>query len=90
MLRNKFIINIFPHKKTPTCQWKYLIKGTTPEYVVPRGMSGIPPPPMRSFNKKQGIKKRNYIVENTYIIQTAASSPVKGASLTSLKFANFT
>jgi hypothetical protein len=53
-------------------------------------MSGIPPPPNRSLNKRKGIKKRNYIVENTYIIQTAASSPIKGASLMSLKYANLT
>lgn len=73
---------------TPKLQWKYLIRGVTPEYTVPRGYSGIPPPPRNDNRMKRLGKKRNYIVENTYIIQTAASSPQKGASLMTIKFAN--
>ena len=65
------------------------MKGVTPEYVAPRGMSGLAPPRNDLRLKRlKGVKKRNYVVENTYIIQTAVSSPVKGAALVEMKFAN--
>jgi hypothetical protein len=76
--------------KTPTYQWKYVVKGVTPEYVVPRGQSGIPPAPRSDPRMKRFGKKRNYIVENTYIIQTAVSSPIKGAALVPMRYANQT
>jgi len=57
---------------------------------VPRGQSGIaaiaapkPDPRMKRYGKK-----RNYIMENTYIIQTAVSSPIKGASLMPMRYTN--
>jgi hypothetical protein len=67
-----------------------LVKGATPEYVVPRGLSGIPPAPRADPRMKRLGKKRNYIVENTYIIQTAVSSPIKGAALVPMRYANQT
>ena len=38
--------------------------------------------------KKFNGKKKNYIIENTYIIQTAVSSPIKGAALVKIKYSN--
>jgi hypothetical protein len=73
--------------KTATYQWKYLLRGVTPEYVVPRGQSAIPRPKLDPRVKRYG-KKRNYVTENTYIIHTAVSSPVKGASLMQMRYAN--
>lgn len=68
-------------------QWKYLIKGVTPEYVVPRGQSAIQSKGSDPRFKRFG-KKRNYIIENTYIIHTAVSSPIKGAALMPMRYAN--
>lgn len=67
------------------------MKGVTPEYVVPRGQSGIRAAKVSEARLKRmaGLaKKRNFIIENTYIIQTAVSSPVKGASLMPMRYAN--
>lgn len=71
--------------KTPLYKWKYLIKGVTPEYVVPRGQSAIPAANSRF---KRNERKRNFIIENTYIIHTAVSSPIKGASLLPIRVSN--
>ena len=58
--------------------------------MAPRGQSGIPSVGSRSdIRPKKYGKKKNYIVENTYIIQTAASSPNKGASLVAKRYSNF-
>ncbi|CAF0834043.1 unnamed protein product [Brachionus calyciflorus] len=70
---------------TPFYQWKYLVKGVTPEYIVPRGQSGLP---TADSKYKRNRKKRNFIIENTYIIHTAVSSPIKGASLFPLRLSN--
>lgn len=75
---------------TPLYQWKYLVKGVTSQYAAPRGQSGL-----RSLNsrterrlKKFG-KKKNYVMANTYILQTAPSSPVKGGNLVPQHYSNF-
>lgn len=52
---------------------------------MPRGQSGIPAADSRF---KRNGKKRNFIIENTYIIHTAVSSPIKGASLLPIRLLN--
>lgn len=57
--------------------------------MVPRGQSAIPRIGSYSDPRLKRVgKKKNYVVENTYIIQTAVSSPVKGASLVPMKYSN--
>lgn len=66
-----------------------MVKGVTSDYVVPRGHSAIPRIGSNSDPRLKRIgKKKNYVVENTYIIQTAVCSPIKGASLVPMKYSN--
>ncbi len=76
---------------TPIFTWKYLVKGVTYQYAAPRGQSSINSISSRVDQRatKRYGKKKNYIVENAYILQTAASSPIKGAALVQQKYSNF-
>lgn len=74
--------------QTPTYQWKYLVKGISPEYVKPRGQSAIRESRVNPGGLRRSEKKRNFIIENTYIIKTAVSSPIKGANLVPMRYAN--
>ena len=67
--------------KTPVFQWKYFVKGVTSQYNAPRGQSGLQS--IGSHNNDSKLKrlygkKKNYVVENMYILQTAVPSTIKG------------
>lgn len=60
-------------------QWKYVIHGVLPHYEAPKTRSSLP-----SVNNDELAgrrKKRNFILENLQLQQTAISSPIKGASV---------
>lgn len=83
---NLFLLIYFINK-TPVYQWKYQVKGVTSEYQIPRGLSAIPRIGSNSDPRLKRVgKKKNYVIENTYIIQTAVSSTIKGASLVHMKY----
>jgi hypothetical protein len=75
--------------KTSVCQWKYIIKGVTPEYVVPNGRSYGAIASESNLKAMSQYEKKNYVLENKQLLQTAVSSPIKGANLIPMKLYNY-
>lgn len=68
------------------------MKGVNSQYIAPRGQSGLQSIASRNNDsklKRHYGKKKNYVVENTYILQTAVSSPIKGGGLVAQRYTNF-
>ena len=61
-------------------QWKYIVHGVLPHYEPPKNRSSLP-----SVNSDElagrRTKKRNFVLENLQLQQTAISSPIKGSSV---------
>ncbi|CAF3339438.1 unnamed protein product [Rotaria sp. Silwood1] len=63
-------------------QWKYVVRGILPHYEPPQNRSSLPSVNSDEYaNRRAGAKKRNFILENLQLHQTAVSSPIKGASV---------
>lgn len=63
-----------------------MIKGVPPEYVKPRAESAIASHIDPRLKRLGASKKRNFVLENTYLESTATSSPLKGKSLMPMKY----
>ncbi|CAF3695722.1 unnamed protein product [Adineta steineri] len=62
-------------------QWKYVVHGVLPQYEPPKTHSSLPSVNSEEIGNRRGTKKRNFILENLQLHQTAISSPIKGASV---------
>ncbi|CAF2078091.1 unnamed protein product [Rotaria magnacalcarata] len=63
-------------------QWKYTVRGVLPTYEPPKNRSSLPSVNSDELvNRRAAVKKRNFILENLQLHQTAISSPIKGASV---------
>ncbi|UJR33894.1 hypothetical protein I4U23_021314 [Adineta vaga] len=62
-------------------QWKYTVRGLLPQYEPPKTHSSFPSVNSDEYASRRGNKKRNFLLENLQLQQTAISSPIKGASV---------
>ncbi|CAF2331704.1 unnamed protein product [Rotaria sp. Silwood2] len=63
-------------------QWKYVVHGVLPHYEPPKNRSSLPSVNSDEYaSRRAEAKKRNFILENLQLHQTAISSPIKGASV---------
>jgi hypothetical protein len=57
------------------------VHGVLPHYEAPKNRSSLPSVNSDELAGRRGAKKRNFILENLQLHQTAISSPIKGASV---------
>lgn len=59
-----------------------MVRGVLPTYEPPKNRSSLPSVNGDELiNRRATNKKRNFILENLQLHQTAISSPIKGASV---------
>jgi len=76
-----YLFSIFFLFQTNDHQWKYVVHGVLPHYEPPKNRSSLPFVNSEDLASRRVAKKRNFVLENLQLHQTAISSPIKGANV---------